>query len=135
MEGAEGSIDDCQTLLREKVFFHEVTKEGNGSANVLLVSSNTQLSKVVQALNQKLSFLCDEATVWLTRDDFSNLVENEVLLDKPWSVLVNLTDEYMLSCLNSTQIKINWRVDAHALAPNIDLLWVCQGDAVIETAS
>ena len=116
----------------KEVLFHVVPKEDESFGKLRV--ADAELAIVIHPLNQKFAIFSDETRVSLASYDLCELVENKVLLKQARGVLVDLTQLYGLSLLDPSQVKLVRRINPHPLAPDIGLLAVIEGNAVVETA-
>ena len=132
MVGSKSRIEDFQASLMEEVLLHVVSKE-NESFGKLRVA-DAKLTIVIHPLYQKIAIFSDETRISLACNNLCELVENKVLLKQARGVLVNLTQLYGLSLLDPSKVKLVGWINPHPLAPDIGLLVVIEGYAVVETA-
>jgi len=57
---SERNIQYQKVVFSEEVLFHIVREKENGLAQVLLVTSNTELSATVHTLKKQLTLISDE---------------------------------------------------------------------------
>jgi hypothetical protein len=116
----------------EEVLLHVVPKEDESFGKLRV--TDAKLTIVIHPLNQKIAIFSDETRVSLASYNLCELVENKVLLKQARSILVDLTQLNGLSLLDPSQVELVGRINPHPLAPDIGLLAVIEGYAVVETA-
>ena len=132
MVGSKCRIEDFQTFLMEEFLLHVIPKEDESFGNLRV--ADAKLTIVIHPLYEKITIFSDETRVSLTSNNLCELVEDKILLKQARGILVDLTQLNCLSLLDTFQVKLIRRINTHPLAPDIGLLAVVEGYAVVETA-
>lgn len=106
------------------VNFHKLWEKGYKVFDILMKS---ELTIVIHSLKEKLSLVCDQSCVVMSRNNFIDFVEDQIVLHESWPSLVNLSlvvnHAFLFYCLQS---QFHLRINSHSATPNEDVAVSCK---------
>lgn len=108
-------------MLGEEVKLDEGREERNHAGDFL---RQTELAEIIHALKKNLAFVGDQSRVERACSDLAELVEDQVVLDKSWLVLMNVILQQVAILVQRLEGQLNVRVDTHPAPPDEHLVLI-----------